>query len=301
MSTEISQVIATEIQAVASDFLELASNVRTAISRVIREQPYAANHAVIQAEFLLEDRMDDGFKAYVKRCVDKKRLTTVGNPSFDEVLSVVCQAAAKGISFGDDEFQVWKGGKLYLTKNGYKALFALRGNCSVPKVDPGVPEWKVLKERNMWVCDGRGSVMCDGEPVYVERNGDYKLGINGNATDAIANIQGKAARALYKQLWEMISPFKADDISDEADTDYVRPQTAPKIESKPAADPWAVEYERLKSPRAKDAWQFVLNATELAAIDLAENSFGKIDATGPEKQSLKRFAEHRRDVLKGVA
>jgi hypothetical protein len=59
----------------------------------------------------------------------------------------------------------------------------------------------------MWVIPGKASAKVDGKLVSVE----CTIGINGNATDIIANIEAKAFRSLAKRLWLKVSSIELED------------------------------------------------------------------------------------------
>lgn len=216
------------------------------------------------------------------------------------------EALLRGLSLTGNQFNIIAG-RCYVTREGYSSLLANYPGLTDLEIEIGLPEdAKAWGKQEMVFVTAAARCKVNGRPVSVEcrksQGFDGRLAVK-TFSGEVDNAKGKAQRRLLKLLYERITGSVIDEPEDGvASASTVTVVEPTKLESQPAvADPWAVEYGRLTSPRAQDAWQHLLHVTTVEEISVAEGYFGKLEATGPEKQSLKRFAEHRRDVLKGVA
>jgi hypothetical protein len=202
-----------DIKAVASGFLMKSDEVKRLVAGLIVEYPAAASAAMIAGQFAIEDAMTDVDKAFILKCVARKKVLIEGGnkPRDAAIFSVVAEAEAKQLLFGCAQYSVWSNGTLYVKEGGFRQWFRLRKDCSHLEVNPGVPEWRVLKDKSMWVIPGKASVAVAGEVVGI----DCVVGINGNSSDIIANIEAKATRALLKRLWSKVSSIELDDSEDQ--------------------------------------------------------------------------------------
>lgn len=270
MTTEVNTK---EIASIASGFLQRSEQVRGAIASTMMMHPFAASAAMIAGQFAIEEAMTDSDRAFILKCVARKKVLIEGGkqPSDAAIFSVVAEAAAKQLLFGCDQYSVWSTGTLYMKEGGYRQLFKLREDCSHLDVSPGLPEWRVLKDKAMWVIPGEASVRCGGEIVSVKA----VVGINGNSTDIIANIESKAARALLKRLWVKVSSIHMDDSEDQIEiieeTEPKRIQKQQETTSTPAAEPipFAEQIESATKSRDLDTIARAIKAANLPDDEFA--------------------------------
>lgn len=282
---------------VASDFLTAAAHIRSVVAQALATDPYAADIAMLQGRYALAERMTPEFKAFIKYACDKGDIETSQNPSPDRIFDAVARAFSLGMSIGRDEFGIW-GGKagnpLYIKANGFRRLLTQTPGVSEVRVLPGVPEWARLQDKHMWVCTGEASCKVNGNLMRVICDDSHKFGVNGNATDGIASVTAKAERALLRKLWAVVSTINVDDESLDGEQATVSVVEPVAITQHPASGDWiAREKAGIKSPRALDAWVALEKADTAARVDAIMKGVRQIEATGADKASLERFAEHR--------
>jgi hypothetical protein len=210
MTTAMTTVDTTDIQQIATGFLMRAEQVRSVIAKTMQDAPFAASAAMIAGQFAIEAAMTETDKAFIKKCVERKKILvegTSGTVPDTAICAVVAEAAAKQLLLGAGHYSVWANGTLYVKEAGYRHLLKIRGGVSEVDISPGLPRWEVLKDKSMWVIPGKASAKVDGKLVSVE----CTIGINGNATDIIANIEAKAFRSLAKRLWLKVSSIELED------------------------------------------------------------------------------------------
>jgi len=210
MTTAMTTVDTTDIQQIATGFLMRAEQVRSVIAKTMIDAPFAASAAMLAGQFAIEAAMTETDKAFIKKCVDRKKILvegTSGTVPETAICAVVAEAAAKQLLLGANHYSVWANGTLYIKEAGYRHLLKIRGDVSEIDISPGLPEWRVLQNKTMWVIPGKASAKVAGKLVSVE----CTIGINGNATDIIANIEAKAFRSLAKRLWLKVSSIELED------------------------------------------------------------------------------------------
>lgn len=256
-----------EIKAIATGFLMKSEQVRSVVAALITDHPAAAAAAMIAGQFAIEDAMTDADKAFIQKCVHRKKILCEGSsttPPMDAIYAVIAEAESKQLDFGSTQYSVWGKGTFYAKEGAYRKWFSLRTDCSHLDVNPGLPEWRVLKDKSMWVIPGEASVAVSGEIVSVK----CVVGINGSATDIIANIEAKATRALLKRLWSKVSSISLDDSEDQIIEDTVQ-QTPARIDAKPTQqatepEPFETQIEKATKPIHLDVIARAIVAAKLS-------------------------------------
>ena len=223
---------------------------------------------------------------------------------------IVAIAILTGFAPGNQEFSVY-GGKtpsLYIKEQGYRTLFARLSNCTSPDVNAGHPVWTTLgKDKQVWLVEGDASCSRGGVDHRVDCSGKFSIGIPGHATDNIDSVKAKARRRLLQLLWKKVSTASLNDSED----DYTEPATvvvkpSPAINEQPAEpvpeqsgsdNPWADEFTRLQTQRAKDAWNMLETTATVAGIEkIRKHLPGEIKDT-KDREIVSRFADYCLDQL----
>ena len=231
----------------------------------------------------------------------------IGNVQDRDKVRITAMAILTGFAPGNDEYAIFGGkgaAKLYVKEQGYRVLFSRLSACSSPDVKTGHPTFgKLGSDKQVWLVEGEASCVRHGVSHVVQCVGEWAVGIPGHATDNIDGIKAKARRRLLQLLWKKVSSAALGDSEDEyqqPDAVVVRPAVIEQHDTPaqaPATDTWAAEADRIKSPRAQDAWAALVQAANAERIDAIMDGVKKIDATGKEKDALARFADHRLQEL----
>jgi len=273
MANAMATVDTTSIQKIATGFLLRAEQVRAVIAKTMIDSPFAASAAMVAGQFAIEEAMTDEDKAFIKKCVDRKKILVEGTSGIvpdAAIHSVVAEAAAKQLLLGAGHYSVWAGGSLYIKEAGYRHLLKIRGDVSEIDISPGLPAWQVLKDKSMWVIPGTASAMVRGIKVTVE----CTVGINGNPTDIIANIEAKAFRSLAKRLWLKVSSIEMED-GDVDDTVFDQPEPA-AIGHDAGKEITQLQRDRIAAEFELDACRKMI-ADNQAHVDFFERSVQGID------------------------
>lgn len=275
--------------------------------------------AVAQAEgrhALLKTLQQESARALMLRLTDPDvaMVELVNHPSEDDRIRICAVALLSGFCPGNEQFSIFgagrdkqgvaRPGKLYIKEAGYRTLFGHLG--IVPHVSTGHPEFTTLGKtgKKAWLVTGEATCEFNGEKYSVSFE-QAPLGIPGYESDNVAGIAAKARRRMLQALWQSVSPILNTDAADDADGVEVVTAEVGAITQQAAtvtvdeAATWDAEYARITSPRAQDAWEALLIADTASRIDLIVNALGKEDMTTKDRDSVKRFAEHRRSEVQG--
>lgn len=210
------------------------------------------------------------------------------------------EALMRGVSLTGNQFNIIAA-RCYITREGYQSLLASYPGLTDLEIEVGLPEdGKPWGKQEMVFVTAAARCKVAGRPVSVEcrksSGFDGRLAVK-TFSGEVDNAKGKAQRRLLKLLYERIT----GSVIAEPDDGVEQAGSVIAIEQHdtpaPATDAWAAEADRIKSPRAQDAWAALVQAANVERIDAIMDGVKKIDATGKEKDALARFATHRLQEL----
>jgi hypothetical protein len=169
---------------------------------------------MIAGQFAIEEAMTEVDKAWIVKCVAKKKILCEGGgkPPDEAIYAVVAEAEAKNLDIGTAQYSVWSNGTLYIKEGGYRKLFKLRKDCSELDTKLGMPIWTKLQDRSCWHIPVRASVKVHGKGEILV---DCTVGVNGNATDNIAKVEAHAERSVLKKLWKKVTSIAVEEDGDD--------------------------------------------------------------------------------------
>lgn len=230
---------------------------------------------------------------------DKNREGSGYSP--DVIRDCAIEALLRGVSLTGNQFNIMSG-RCYITREGYTALLAGYPGLTDLDVQIGLPEdARAFGKQEMVFVSAFARCKVNGKQVSVEArktpgfDGRLAVKVYQGEIDA---AKGKADRRIKQRLYERItgSSFSEPDdgVAIAAEVIEAVAVDPVAITQQPATGDWiAREKAGIKSPRALDAWVALEKADTAARIDAIMKGVRQIEATGADKASLERFAEHR--------
>ncbi len=219
----------------------------------------------------------------------------------DVIRDCAIEALLRGVSLTGNQFNI-VGSRCYITREGYTALLSRYPGLTDLDVQIGMPEdAREWGKQEMLFVPAVARCKINGKPVSVECRKmpgfDGRLAVKAFQGDIDA-AKGKADRRIKQRLYERItgSSFSEPDdgVAIAAEVIEAVAVGPVAITQQPSTGDWiAREKAGIKSPRALDAWAALEKAGTAARVDAIVKGVRQIEATGADKASLERFAEHR--------